>query len=240
LHSLIDLADELDLEDLAAALRKGVQDRFRSMLLGKGLPEDVIDRFAQGVSTMDATDIQEQLESVSAATEKIRNPKDFFGWIWQTIAGSNSSGAMRSLKGMVRQRALPVYDLISDILVAQMLTNSDDSDREYWVTGSHTGDAAIAWALIIVPWLIIMLLVALAIVRRVLYELATNDLADDGIFDSANKRGFYWWLCWGLVVVVLLVAPALVAAPLVTVWCELYLIVKCPGGGLPQNVFVAR
>ena len=143
---------------------------------------------------------------------------------------------MRSIKGVIRTRGLPLYDLISDILVARMLTLGEDSDRKFWVTGSSAGDARIAWILIAIPWCIVLLAVALFLVQQSLHVIRGDETS--GPFSKHHTCS--WWCKWGLAVTVLLLAPALVAAPFVTIYFELYLICMCPDGRVPRKAFVAR
>lgn len=60
------------MEHLAALLKSRILDELKSMLEERGLPNDLVSRFAEGISTMNITEMQERLELVVAVRTRTR------------------------------------------------------------------------------------------------------------------------------------------------------------------------
>jgi hypothetical protein len=250
--SLIERIKDLEMNDIANGLQAVLKTRLQSVLEAQGISSEVAQRFAEGTATMDVNEMNKKLEAVVSVTDKMENPKDFFNWMWSHMGAK--SGAMESIKGFIRARCLPLFDLVSDILVARMLTLADDGDRSFWVTGSHTGDAVIAWSLLAVPWGLVIMAVAVAMIRGGLCilsesfdeslgrkkpeEAKTHKCTECWLF--SERRKCLWWFCWTWLVIILLVIPSIIAAPFVMLCCEIYLLILHPDGSVSANQFIAQ
>jgi hypothetical protein len=256
--SLVGRAEEIGIDGVGEAI---LTSKLQSVLsdVGYTVPDEVVKKYATTMGNMDFEKMQDQLETVVASTQKMKEPKDMLDWLWSYVTGSATSKALISLRGFLRSRCLPIFDLVSDILVAVNLARdaaAEDRDDSGTVTGSREGDAITAWVLLAVAWLALVLAVAVSFTRTILRffrtgcgdSLKKNNCCDrfgNRICFCARRgqrnqiREGWWWLTWWWLILPLAIVPALVAAPVVVVVCELYLIVMHPDGSVPRIPFVA-
>lgn len=296
-------AADLGLGDLAEGLQKHLKSALAGGLTKMGITGEVADKFAQGVGAMSPEEVQAKLEAVSAEADKVSDPKDMFEFIWAHVAGSAASQAMGSMKGFVKTRCLPMFDLFTDISVAISLTlaanAADPGVQVESLTGSLQSDAMWAWTLLLIPWGLLTLCVAISITRSILYFFQTgcgkrmdsraqntNEASEEeGSINTVHRRRtaeehhfcdncgtnktllhmicgvekdsppricfcsnrggvgqapeVCWWGMWWWLVIIAAGIPAIVVAPAVIVFCELYLILLHPDGSVAHSSFVA-
>ena len=101
-----------------------------------------------------------------------------FEFFWQHIAGSGASKAMGTLKGFIKARCLPLFDLVSDLIVATSLSKAASSSEEYdkstTLTGTREGDARWAWILLAFPWSMLIFAVALSLAKNFIHFCRTG------------------------------------------------------------------
>ena len=194
--SVVQAAEDLGIDGMAEALRSIIGSRLQGILLKTGVPSDIAEAFATTVNTADFDQMQDKLGTLATHAEKIKEPKDFVDWFWTYIAGSATSKALVALKGFVRARFLPLFDLVSDVLVAVALSQAagdeDSSDNAVTLTGTRDSDALMAWVLLGFGWSALVLAVAVSLGRKLLRDNSCGILLWTALRALFSDRFFFW------------------------------------------------